>query len=152
MPGRCGEEDRERKRETIWQQIARSAGSRKRREVSAFSAEGSAFLARAKREKTARLRGDAIINRRDQLNRNGIRAIACAGSIISRTDVQGARGSFNARIGVSIIAISFIRLFFFFSSSSNPTAVTAPLARPFDRYRRLSSLVSSRCTMEQSGV
>lgn len=65
---------------------------------------------------------DAIINRHDQLNRNGIRAIACVGSIISRTDVQRAKGiSFNARIGVSIIAISFIRLcssflfFYFFS-------------------------------------
>lgn len=61
---------------------------------------------------------DAIINRYDRLNRNGIRPIACAGSIISRTDLQGARGSFNARIGVSIIAISFIRLFFCQATSS----------------------------------
>jgi len=66
-----------------------------------------------------RLSGDAIINRHDQLNRNGIRAIACAGSIISWTGVQGVRVFFNARIGVSIIAISFIRLLSFFLSGSH---------------------------------
>lgn len=55
--------------------------------------------------------GDAIINRYDQLNRNGIRRLACAGSITSSTDVQGAEESFNARIGVSIIAIFPFRSF-----------------------------------------
>lgn len=70
---------------------------------------------------------DAIINRYDRLNRNGIRPIACTGSIISRTDLQGARGSFNARIGVSIIAISFIRLFFrepFYQPLARPSTIT----------------------------
>lgn len=75
-------------------------------------AEGHEGWRAVKREKRRGLFRDAIINRYDRLNRNGIRPIACAGSIISRTDLQGARGSFNARIGVSIIAISFIRLFF----------------------------------------
>lgn len=76
------------------------------------------------RERGRALFRDAIINRYDRLNRNGIRAIACTGSIISRTDLQGARGSFNARIGVSIIAISFIRPFFLL-----PTALPTRLAR-----------------------
>jgi hypothetical protein len=100
-----------------------------------------------------RLRGDAIINRRDQLNRNGIRAIACAGSIISRTGVQGARVSFNARIGVSIIAISFIpgcSFFFsfpFFFLSDSATRVTAPTISRIAGENcavALLSLVSSR--------
>lgn len=85
--------------------------------------ENLADFSPREREKGALFR-DAIINRYDRLNRNGIRAIACAGSIISRTDLQGARGSFNARIGVSIIAISFIRLFFLL-----PAALPARLAR-----------------------
>lgn len=115
MPGQCGERKRKRKRDvcSVWRRREdrqdQERGKRGRRAEVTLSTEGR-----------VRLRGDAIINRRDQLNRNGIRAIACAGSIISRTGVQGARVSFNTRIGVSIIAISFIRLFplFFFVGPS----------------------------------
>lgn len=99
----------------------------------ALSAEGIALSSRGQREKRPRLRGDAIINRRDQLNRNGIRAIACAGSIISRTDVQGAREFFNARIGVSIIAISFIRLFLFYIGAPRRTLFLSRNSPAFSR-------------------
>lgn len=96
--------------------------------------------------KGVRLCGDAIINRHDQLNRNGIRTIACAGSIISRTGVQGARVFFNTRIGVSVIAISFIRLFLFFLSGST-IRVTAPTISRITGENcdfALLSLISSR--------